>query len=365
MTTRLTQSSLASPITITKATTFSAPNAANAVGPFVVKLGTTSTGALATVNLKSIGDAAAAKTTLILPSASTDYLFKTASGAVTISTQTTNPTTHKVTTKVIASLDLTTVARDTPSVQFTDTTAKFHYIAATKATATAKAIPAHVELTSLALSNDTGVAGDGISSDGELKLVAHVGTTFYSTNGGLTYTAATGSTIDLSAGNYAAGSVKVLEKDATGKTVVSALTNASAITIDKTVAAPSVALASDTGTSQTDGITKVATVNVTGLETGATWQYSVNGADWKNGTGTSFTLPADGTYDKGDVQVRQTDKAGNESDVNGTVGSNAAAWTLDTTAAKLVNIDVLDTGTDGDYFTAEGKVTVNDLEAEW
>lgn len=67
MTTRLTVSSLAMPITIKANTTFSAPLAVNAIGPFVIALGTTSKGALATVNLKSIGDVAAAKTTLILP----------------------------------------------------------------------------------------------------------------------------------------------------------------------------------------------------------------------------------------------------------------------------------------------------------
>ena len=111
MTTRLTVSSLAAPITIKVNTTFAAPLAANIGGPFVIAPGLTSKGALATVNLNSIGDVAAAKTTLILPGASTDYLFKTASGAVTISTSktTTNPTTHKVTTTVtvIAALDLT------------------------------------------------------------------------------------------------------------------------------------------------------------------------------------------------------------------------------------------------------------------
>lgn len=360
MTTRLTISSLAAPITIKANTTFSAPLAANAAGPFVIALGTTTKGALATVNLKSIGDVAAAKTTLILPGASTDYIFKTASGAVTISTSVTNPTTHKVTTTVIASLDLTKVALDTPSVKFSDVTAKFHYIAATKATATVKAIPAHIELTSLALAQDTGVsATDGITSDGTINLATHTGSTLsYSVNGGGVYTALTGTSLVLAEGNYAAGSIKVIERSAAGA-ILNATTNANAIVVDKAVAAPTISLASDTGTSATDGITNANTVNVNGLETGATWQYSINGADFVNGTGTSFKLPADLTYDKGDIEVRQIDKAGNESDS----GSNAIAWTIDTVANTPADIDFNDTGTiDGDNITKDGKFTILDAE---
>src|SRR5206468_12355958 len=82
-------------------------------------------------------------------------------------------------------------------------------------------------------------------------------------------------------------------------------------TLDTTVAAPTLALASDTGSSSTDHITSNGQVNVSGLETGATWQYSTNGGtSWITGTGTSFTLTGDG--DKS-VIVRQTDLAGNTS----------------------------------------------------
>jgi hypothetical protein len=140
--------------------------------------------------------------------------------------------------------------------------------------------------------------------------------------------------------------------------VSKATVNATAIVVDKTAAAPTITLATDTGSSTTDGITSIGTVNVTGLEIGATWQYSINGLDFVNGTGTSFVLPANLTYDTGDIQVRQIDKAGNESDS----GSNAITWTIDNVANQLVDVDVNDTGIDGDYITALGKVTVNDLE---
>jgi len=359
MTTRLTVSSLALPQKISVNTTFSKP--LDSAGPFFVQPGLTSKNVLATVNLKSIGDAAAAKTTLILPNASSDYTFKTASGAVTISSSTTNPTTQKITTTVIASLDLTTAANgyNTPSVQFTDLTAKFHYVAAIKKTATAPAVPAFIELTSLKLANDTGSnATDGVSFDGAINLVSRVGTTYsYSVDSGKTYQSVTGTSVDLLDKTYPAYSVKVIEKNAKG-VIVNATTNANAIVVEEGSAAPTITLATDTGSSTTDGITSINTVNVTGLENGATWQYSINGLDFVNGTGTSFVLPANLTYDTGDIQVRQIDKAGNESDS----GTNAIAWAVDTVANKLVDVDVNDTNIDGDYVTNLATVTANDLE---
>jgi len=413
MTTRLTKSSPESPIIITKATTFSAPDKANVAGPFVVKLNS----ATATVNLKSIGDAAAAKTTLILPGASTDYTFRTASGAVTIST--------KVGTKTVtvASLDLTKVAIDTPLVKFTDLTAKFH-AATTKAQAALVIIDTPAAPTLL---HDNGSsATDGITNDGTLNVSTHTtgGIIKYSIDGGTTY--AVGA---LPEGNYAAGKVSVVEVSTNGS-VSKASTNTVAITVDKTVPAaatkitldtdtgiatdnitsdgtinitgtleakahweysvdggttfksvdanatsfvvptsttayaanqiqvkqvdlagnssavtklataltvddtaivPSIALATDSGT-PSDGITNVGKVNVTGIETGATWQYSINGADYVDGTGTWFNLPAGFTYDAGQINVRQTDVAGNESDANGKYGTNSIDWTIDTQA---------------------------------
>jgi hypothetical protein len=52
---------------------------------------------------------------------------------------------------------------------------------------------------------------------------------------------------------------------------------------------------------------------VTGLEAGASWQYSTNGGvSWLAGTGTSFDLSS-GSYNAGSIQVRQSDIAGNTS----------------------------------------------------
>ncbi|MDC9714556.1 MAG: Ig-like domain-containing protein, partial [Gammaproteobacteria bacterium] len=104
-------------------------------------------------------------------------------------------------------------------------------------------------------------------------------------------------------------------------------------TLDKTASnAPSITLVSDTGSSSTDGVTNNGQVNVTGLETDATWQYSVNkGTDWTTGTNTSFTL-AEGTYTADSIQVRQTDVAGNVS-----AAAKLTAITIDKSAPTFNN----------------------------
>ena len=99
-------------------------------------------------------------------------------------------------------------------------------------------------------------------------------------------------------------------------------------------------LASDTGSSNNDKITSNGVVNVTGLEDGATWQYSVNGGAWTNGSGASIAATV---FHEGvnTVQVKQTDKAGNVS------SEGSLTFTLDTlppTAVITSNYSTLNTG---------------------
>ncbi|WP_175785618.1 Ig-like domain-containing protein, partial [Burkholderia ambifaria] len=76
----------------------------------------------------------------------------------------------------------------------------------------------------------------------------------------------------------------------------------------------------DSGSSATDHITNVGTLNVTGIETGATVQYSVdNGAHWSTSFGALEGL--------NNVQVREIDVAGNTSP------ATSFSFTLDTSAA--------------------------------
>ncbi|MCA3073844.1 MAG: hypothetical protein INH03_04730, partial [Rhodocyclaceae bacterium] len=73
------------------------------------------------------------------------------------------------------------------------------------------------------------------------------------------------------------------------------------------------ALAQDTGRSAIDRVTRDPSVVITGLESGANWQYSLdNDAQWLAGSGTAFSLPA-GAYTSGAILVRQVDAAGNAS----------------------------------------------------
>jgi len=123
------------------------------------------------------------------------------------------------------------------------------------------------------------------------------------------------------------------------------------VTVDTVALAPTLALANDSGLSSTDKITNSGVVNVSGLETGASWQYSTNsGGAWTTGSGTSFSLTGDGAKS---VIVRQTDLAANTSS-----SSSALAFTLDTTApVKTTTITSMtkDTGTSAtDFITNDG-----------
>jgi hypothetical protein len=73
----------------------------------------------------------------------------------------------------------------------------------------------------------------------------------------------------------------------------------------------------DTGLLDNDGVTSNGLITVNGLETGATWQYSISGDDgFVDGTGSSFTLANNTTYAANVIQVRQIDEAGNVSDIS-------------------------------------------------
>ena len=89
-------------------------------------------------------------------------------------------------------------------------------------------------------------------------------------------------------------------------------------------AAPTLSLARDSGILG-DSITNDGTVNVSGLAAGASWQYSSDGgANWVDGSGSSFALCGDGIKS---VTGRQIDSVGNVS-----VVSRALAFSYDGTA---------------------------------
>ena len=104
------------------------------------------------------------------------------------------------------------------------------------------------------------------------------------------------------------------------------------VTVLRAPAAPSLALAADTGSSPDDRITNNGRVNVTGLESGAAWRYTVNGGavspTFTTGTGTFFTLD-EGDYAVDQVQVVQS-LGGADS-----LPTSLAAVTVDETAPEI------------------------------
>ena len=199
----------------------------------------------------------------------------------------------------------------------------------------------------LALATDSaagGVNADGITNVGTVNVGALEagGTWQYSVDNGANWTNGVGSSFDLTGSggagtNYALGTVQVKQTDVAGNLSATG-SNAAAITVDTAAVTPTFALSVDSANG-TDGITNNGLVNVTGLETGATWRYSTDsGSTWTPGAGTSFTLAsgltATGiTYAANQIQVEQTDLAGN---VSATTG-NATQIRVDTVIATTVD----------------------------
>ncbi|WP_256976292.1 Ig-like domain-containing protein [Burkholderia sp. AU28863] len=197
----------------------------------------------------------------------------------------------------------------------------------------------------VALAHDTGCsAADNITSDCTLSVggVAHGATIQYSTDNGAhwntSFSAVEGT-----------NTVLVRQIDIAGNASSAA---SCCFTLDTAAAvAPGVALAVDSGSSGVDHVTNVGTLNVTGVESGATVQYSVDGgAHW----GTSFGA-IEGTNN---VQVRQVDVAGNAS------AATSFSFTLDTSAAAPGVALAVDSGSSAvDHVTKVGTLNVTGVES--
>jgi hypothetical protein len=213
----------------------------------------------------------------------------------------------------------------------------------------------------LTTASDSGTKADGKSNVAAptVQLTAEQGATLAIDLGtGAGYQAAgtgTGASQTLTAGSaYTADgsyTIKVKATDAAGNTTE----RSGSYTLDSTVATPTLALSSDTSTGQK--VTSVGTVNVSGLESGSSWEYSLNaGSSWTAGSGTSVALTGDGSKS---LTVRQTDTAGNVSSA-----SSALAFTLDTQVATPTLALSSDTGASAtDKISQSGVVTVSGLEA--
>ncbi|WP_244097805.1 beta strand repeat-containing protein, partial [Burkholderia ambifaria] len=195
----------------------------------------------------------------------------------------------------------------------------------------------------VALTTDSGSsATDHITNVGTLNLtgVETSATVEYSTDGGHTWNTSFNAVEGVN-------DVQVRQTDIAGNTSDSTTFH---FTLDTSAAAPGIALTADSGSNATDHITKVGTLNVSGVETGAVVEYSIDGGHTWN---TSFNA-VEGVND---VQVRQTDVAGNTSD------PTAFSFTLDTSAAAPGVALTADSGTSStDHITNVGTLNLTVVE---
>jgi len=203
--------------------------------------------------------------------------------------------------------------------------------------------PAAIKAT---LASDTGVsATDRVTSIGSLTVTGtEVGARLeYSADGGKTWA----NTFTPIEGKNA---IQIRQTDLAGNSSPVALFD---FIRDTTApATPAVSLKTDTGSSSTDKITRIADLALGGIEADARIEYSVNnGATW-----TSGFAPAPGAVT---VLVRQTDLAGNVSS-----RSLPFTFTLDTLPAPPVVSLVSDTGASAtDRISAVGTLRVTGVEA--
>ncbi|WP_436785043.1 retention module-containing protein [Stutzerimonas frequens] len=212
------------------------------------------------------------------------------------------------------------------------------------ATTVSFVLDTQVAAPSVSLTNDTGASGsDSITNSGALTIGGtEAGATVeYSTDGGQTWT----DSFSAVEGN---NTVSVRQTDVAGN--ISGATTVSFV-LDTQVAAPTVSLQADTGTSGSDSITNSGALTVGGTETGATVEYSTDGGQ----TWTSSFTPVEGSNT---VSVRQTDVASNTS------AASTVSFVLDTQVAAPTLSLTSDTGvSSSDLITNSGALTIGGTEA--
>jgi len=205
-----------------------------------------------------------------------------------------------------------------------------------------------VEDPTIDIASDSALSSDRITNDENIEVgnIESGASWEYSTDGGSSWTEGSGSSFSLADGDYDTDDVQVRTTDAAGN--VSEEVALQAAVIDTVAPAIlGIVLDDDSGTSASDKISNDGTVVISGLESGATWQYRYDGINWTAGTGTSFVLP-EGTYTS--VQVQQTDLAGNESGFFDSSSSADLGTTVIDKTAPTVSI------TDNVEGTANGSV---------
>ncbi|MCX8516609.1 MAG: Ig-like domain-containing protein, partial [Rhodoferax sp.] len=123
------------------------------------------------------------------------------------------------------------------------------------------------------------------------------------------------------------------------------------VNVDTIVSTPGISLSRDTGSSASDGISNEALLLISGLETGAVWQYKLDGGAWQSGSGSSL-LASTGSHT---YAVRQRDAQGNVS----LISSNLSVTYTNTIPGALTAALQSDTGVLGnDRITNNASVAV-------
>ena len=201
-----------------------------------------------------------------------------------------------------------------------------------------------------------------------VTLSANVASWEYSVDGGSNWSTGSGTSFELADDTtYAINDIQVRQTDNNGKLSATASNDVKIVTDMTALSAPTFALNTDSGSSNSDGITNDATVNVTLATGAASWEYSVDGgSNWSTGElGRAFELADDTTFAINDIQVRQLDTAGNTS----AAAKNAAQIVTDMTALSAptfaLNADTGSSNSDGITNDATVNVTLANGAASW
>ena len=76
---------------------------------------------------------------------------------------------------------------------------------------------------------------------------------------------------------------------------------------------------------------RIVNVDISNLESGASWQYNLKDSDWVTGIEQSFSLDSDTEYAVGDIKIRQIDVAGNP----GIEVGNTTTITIDNNSSTI------------------------------
>ncbi|MCX8519034.1 MAG: hypothetical protein ORN21_02715, partial [Methylophilaceae bacterium] len=205
--------------------------------------------------------------------------------------------------------------------------------------------------TSLAL--DSGINNDGITNNATINVGGlQSGVTWqYQLDGNASWTNGTGTSFTATNGAHTYAVHQISSSGSTGGSSTRMV-----YVLDTVVDAPSISLASDTGASSSDGNTSNPTIDVKGLESGAAWQYQVDGGVWSDGiAGGSSFLGVSGTHT---YKTRQIDLAGNTS-----TASTATIYIINNTVPPILSL-VSDTGvSQTDRITTNRTIKVSGLEA--